>query len=38
MLQRARLVGEYGLQALEAAGPALARADIVVWAVKPHRE
>lgn len=35
-MQRARLAGEYGLQALEAAGPALARADIVVWAVKPQ--
>jgi pyrroline-5-carboxylate reductase len=35
-LQRARLLNEHGLQALEAAGPSLARADVVVWAVKPQ--
>lgn len=34
--QRARLAQEHGVQALDAAGPALARAGTVVWAVKPQ--
>ena len=34
--QRDRLAAQFGLQALAEAGPALARADIVVWAVKPQ--
>lgn len=35
-LQRERLAADHGLQALEAAGPQLASAGIVVWAVKPQ--
>ncbi|MCM5681769.1 pyrroline-5-carboxylate reductase [Schlegelella sp. S2-27] len=34
--QRARLAQEHGVQALESAGPELARAGTVVWAVKPQ--
>ncbi|AEG94738.1 Candidate pyrroline-5-carboxylate reductase [Ramlibacter tataouinensis TTB310] len=33
---RGRLRQQFGIQALEAAGPALARAGLVVWAVKPQ--
>ncbi len=34
--QRARLTRETGISACAAAGPALSRADVVVWAVKPQ--
>jgi pyrroline-5-carboxylate reductase len=34
--QRAKLKADFGLEALAEAGPALARADAVVWAVKPQ--
>jgi pyrroline-5-carboxylate reductase len=34
--QREKLAAQFGLQALAAAGPALARASTVVWAVKPQ--
>lgn len=34
--QRERLLAEYGVTASETAGPALARAGLVVWAVKPQ--
>ena len=34
--QRERLRAELGIEALEAAGPALAAAEVVVWAVKPQ--
>jgi pyrroline-5-carboxylate reductase len=33
---RAKLREQFGVDALEAAGPALQRADLVVWAVKPQ--
>lgn len=33
---RARLREQFGIEALEAAGPALQRAQLVVWAVKPQ--
>ena len=33
---RARLSEQFGIEALEAAGPALQRAQLVVWAVKPQ--
>jgi len=33
---RARLQSQFGVTAREQAGPALARADLVVWAVKPQ--
>ena len=33
---RARLQSQFGVQAHEQAGPALARAQLVVWAVKPQ--
>ena len=32
----AKLLNDFGITALPAAGPALARADLVVWAVKPQ--
>ena len=34
--QRARLLQQFGIQALEAPGPLLAQAAMVVWAVKPQ--
>ena len=34
--QRERLQRDFGVQALEAAGPRLAEAALVVWAVKPQ--
>ena len=34
--QRERLRAELGIEALEQAGPALAAAEVVVWAVKPQ--
>ena len=34
--QRARLAEQFQIQALEAPGPSLARAGLVVWAVKPQ--
>lgn len=33
---RERLLSQFGVQAIEHAGPALARAQMVVWAVKPQ--
>ena len=33
---RAKLAADHGIQALEQAGPALAQATLVVWAVKPQ--
>ena len=33
---RARLLSQYGVTAQELAGPTLARAGLVVWAVKPQ--
>ncbi len=33
---RAKLAADHGVAALETAGPALAQADVVVWAVKPQ--
>jgi pyrroline-5-carboxylate reductase len=33
---REKLLAQYGVKALEQAGPALARAQLVVWAVKPQ--